>query len=71
MKVVLVNGSPNAKGCTFTGLSIIKEQLAENGVDSEIFHVGKKPVLGCTACRVCKQPGKAGRCVLTMIWLIQ
>jgi hypothetical protein len=27
MKVVLVNGSPNANGCTFTGLSIIKEQL--------------------------------------------
>ena len=60
MKVVLVNGSPNANGCTFTGLSIIKEQLAKNGVDSEIFQVGKKPVLGCTACRVCKQQGKAG-----------
>lgn len=63
MKVVLVNGSPNAKGCTFTGLSIIKEQLAKNGVDSEIFHVGNKPVVGCTACRTCKQPGKGGRCV--------
>lgn len=34
MKVVLINGSPNGKGCTFTGLSIIKEQLAKNGVDS-------------------------------------
>ena len=63
MKVVLVNGSPNAKGCTFTGLSIIKEQLAKNGVDSEIFQVGNKPVIGCTACRVCKKPDKAGRCV--------
>jgi multimeric flavodoxin WrbA len=63
MKVVLVNGSPNANGCTFTGLSIIKEQLAGNGIDSEIFQVGKKPIVGCTACRTCKQPGKAGRCV--------
>ena len=63
MKVVLVNGSPNANGCTFTGLSIIKEQLAKHGVSSEIFQVGNKPVIGCTACRVCKQPGKAGRCV--------
>ncbi len=62
MKVVLVNGSPNANGCTYTGLSIIKEQLATHGVDSEIFQVGKKPIVGCTACRVCKQPGKAGRC---------
>jgi len=63
MKVVLVNGSPNPNGCTFTGLSIIKEQLAKQGVDSEIFQVGKKPIIGCTACRVCKQPGKAGKCV--------
>lgn len=63
MKVVLVNGSPNANGCTFTGLSIIKEQLAKNGVDSEIYQVGKKPIVGCTACRACKQPDKTGRCV--------
>lgn len=63
MKVVLVNGSPNANGCTFTGLSIIREQLAKNGVDSEIYQVGKKPIVGCTACRACKQPGKTGRCV--------
>ncbi|MDR0325880.1 MAG: flavodoxin family protein [Oscillospiraceae bacterium] len=64
MKVLLINGSPNANGCTFTGLSIIKEQLEKNSVDSEIFQVGKKPVSGCTACRVCKQPDKAGRCVI-------
>lgn len=63
MNVVLVNGSPNAKGCTFTGLSIIKEQLASQGVGSEIFQVGKKPIVGCTACGTCKQPGKTGRCV--------
>lgn len=63
MKVVLVNGSPNANGCTYTGLSIIKEQLAIHQVDAEIFQVGKKPVVGCTACRTCKQPGKEGRCV--------
>ena len=63
MKVVLVNGSPNANGCTYTGLSIIKEQLAQKGVESEIFQVGNKPVIGCTGCRVCKQPGKAGKCV--------
>lgn len=63
MKVILINGSPNANGCTYTGLSIIKEQLAESGVESEIFQVGRKPIIGCTACRVCKQPGKTGRCV--------
>ena len=64
MKVILLNGSPHEGGCTFTGLSIIKEQLALQGVDSEIFQVGKKPVSGCTACSVCKQPGKAGKCAI-------
>lgn len=63
MKVIMVNGSPNANGCTFTGLGIIKERLAGHGVDSEIFQVGKQPVVGCTACRTCKQQGKTGRCV--------
>ena len=62
MKIVLLNGSPNASGCTFTGLNIIRDQLAQNGVDSEIFQVGNKPVIGCTACRACKRPGGAGRC---------
>jgi len=63
MKVILVNGSPNKNGCTFTGLSIIKEQLEKNGVEAEIIQVGNKPVIGCTACRTCKQPGKAGSCI--------
>ena len=62
MKVIMINGSPNENGCTFTGLSIIKEQLAKNGVDSEIFQVGKKPIVGCTSCRVCKRPATAGKC---------
>jgi multimeric flavodoxin WrbA len=58
MNVVLVNGSPRANGCTYTGLSIIKEQLAKNGVDSEIFQVGNKPIAGCIACMSCRQTGK-------------
>jgi len=62
MKVILVNGSPRANGCTFTGLSIIKEQLTENGVNSEIFQVGNKPLVGCIACMACRQPNKNGHC---------
>ena len=63
MKVILVNGSPSAKGCTYTGLSIIKEQLEKNGVEAEIFQVGNKPIIGCTGCRVCRQPDRGGNCV--------
>jgi len=62
MKVVLINGSPNEKGCTYTGLTIVKEQLEKNGVAGEIFQVGKKPIVGCTDCKACKKPGGAGRC---------
>lgn len=60
MKVLMINGSPNEKGCTYTALSEIAAVLRENGVDSEIIHIGKEPVRGCTACGACA--GK-GRCV--------
>ncbi len=33
MKVLLVNGSPNKTGCTFTALSVIAETLKEEGVE--------------------------------------
>lgn len=46
MKVVLVNGSRREKGCTYTALDIIANVLKENGVDTEIFHVGEKAVNG-------------------------
>ena len=60
MKVLLVNGSPHAKGCTFTALSEVAESLNKEGVETEIFHIGTKPIIGCTACRKCSD---LGRCV--------
>lgn len=61
MKVMLVNGSPHKNGCTFTALSEIAETLRKNGVESEFFWIGNKPVSGCIACRAC---AKTGRCIL-------
>ncbi|MCL2319518.1 MAG: flavodoxin family protein [Treponema sp.] len=55
MNVLLINGSPNAKGCTFTALSEVAKTLNENGVDTEIVHVGNRDIRGCTACRKCKE----------------
>lgn len=43
LKVMLVNGSPHKEGCTFTALSEIAGALKKNGVDSEIFWIGKNP----------------------------
>ena len=37
MKVLLVNGSPRAAGCTFTALSEVAKTLEEEGVEAEIF----------------------------------
>ena len=48
MKVVLVNGSPNEKGCTYTALEVAAE-LERQGVEAEIVHIGKKPIRGCLA----------------------
>jgi multimeric flavodoxin WrbA len=46
MKVLMINGSRNEKGCTYTALSVIAEELKANGIDSEIFHVGMDVVGG-------------------------
>ena len=54
MKVLLLNGSPNANGCTFTALSEVEKVLKNHGMETELFQIGKKPISGCIACRKCK-----------------
>lgn len=61
MKVILVNGSPNEEGCTYTALAEVAAALKKEGVDTEIFQVGRKPVSGCIACFACR---KIGKCVI-------
>ena len=46
MKVLMLNGSRNAKGCTFTALSEIAKELTAAGIDSEIVHIGKDAMNG-------------------------
>ena len=58
MKVVLVNGSPRAKGCTYTALTEVEKVLQQNGIKTEIFQVGAKAVQGCIACGKCLKTGK-------------
>ena len=57
MKVLLINGSPNEFGCTYTALNEVAQQLQKNGVDTEILWLGKKPVAGCIDCSKCRQLG--------------
>ena len=58
MNVLLLNGSPNAHGCTYTALSEVARTLEENGIGTEIIHVGNKAIRGCIGCRKCKTDGK-------------
>ena len=54
MNVLLINGSPHEKGCTYTALSLIAGELNKAGIDTEILHVGGKPVGGCIGCGGCR-----------------
>ncbi len=58
MKALLINGSPHAKGCTYTALTELKRTLESEGIDVELIHVGHKDIRGCTACRKCAETGK-------------
>ena len=61
MKVLLINGSPHEKGCTYTGLCEVAKALNEDGIDTEICHIGNEPISGCRACGACS---KLGKCVI-------
>lgn len=61
MKVLLFNGSPHKEGCTYTALCEIQKTLKEEGIDSEIYQIGIKPIGACRGCYACR---KIGRCVI-------
>ena len=49
MKVLLVNGSPHEHGCTDRALQEVAGALEAEGVRTETFWIGARPVGGCTA----------------------
>ena len=58
MKVLLINGSPKANGCTATALKEVEKELNKQGIETEIIHVGNKDIRGCIACKSCYKTGK-------------
>lgn len=58
MKVLLLNGSPHERGCTYTALREVAQALEAHEIETEIFHVGVKPVAGCIACAKCRDTGE-------------
>lgn len=61
MKVLLLNGGPHKKGCTYTALAEVANALEGDGVQTEIVWLGREPVVSCRACGACR---KLGRCVV-------
>lgn len=57
MKVLMINGSPHEKGCTYTALSEVASSLEKQGIESEILWIGKGAIYGCSACGSCKTTG--------------
>ena len=58
MKVLLVNGSPKAQGNTSIALEEMVKIFQEEGIETEVLHVGNKDIRGCIACGHCYQNGK-------------
>ena len=57
-KVLLINGSPKANGCTATALQEMAAVFEEEGIETEIIHVGNKAIRGCVCCGSCSRTGK-------------
>ena len=58
MKVILVNGSPREKECTYTALKEVEKSLNKNEIDTEFFWIGNKPISGCIGCNSCSKTNK-------------
>ena len=57
-KVLLLNGSPHANGCTAAALKEMIRVFEAEGVETELIHVGNKDIRGCIACGSCMKTGK-------------
>jgi len=57
MNVLLINGSPHKNGCTYTALYEVAVQLNKHGIETNIFHIGNKPIRGCLNCGKCAESG--------------
>ncbi len=63
MKVLLLNGSPKEKGCTFTALSEVGNALNREGIETEFAYLGAGPVRDCIGCGQCNT--KHAGCIFT------
>ncbi len=58
MKVILLNGSPRANGCTARALKEVDETLKNEGIETKAFDIENNNIRGCIACNGCRKTGK-------------
>lgn len=61
MKILIINGSPRADGNNCVALKEMEKVFEKNGIETEVFQIGREAITGCTACGGC---AKLGRCVI-------
>ncbi len=60
MRVLMVNGSSNQFGCTYTALQMVADVLRSERIQTEIIWVGDSALQDCVRCNACQ---KLGRCI--------
>ena len=58
MKVLMLNGSPRKNGNTSIALKEMEKIFHQEGIETEIIHVGNKGIRSCIACGACSEKGK-------------
>lgn len=55
MKVIAFNGSPRKNGNTDRALEVVLEELAAEGLETELVQMGSEEIAPCQACGTCGQ----------------
>ena len=58
MNVLMINGSPKSNGNTAIALHEMEEIFHQEGIETEILHIGSKDIRGCIGCGQCFTNGK-------------
>ena len=58
MKVLMLNGSPRAKGNIALAFQEMEQVFRENGIETENILLGNKAIRGCIACETCRKNRK-------------
>lgn len=58
--ILIINGSPHAKGCTATAMEEMMKVFRQEGMETRLLQVGNQSIRGCISCGTC---AKRGKCV--------